>query len=217
MLRRGFVFDLDGVIADTADYHFRAWKCLAAGLGIEIDRQFNERLKGVSREDSLQLVLAHGGLTGKIDSGRLKELMDQKNCIYQGFLKGIKPSDTLPGVRSFLEGAAQTGVPCVVASASHSAPLVVRMLGLTGLISAIVDPASLVRGKPDPEIFVQAAALVGMPPGAMVGFEDSQAGINGMRACGMRAVACESEGRLTGADETIGTFVGLDVACLLDR
>lgn len=197
---KGFVFDLDGVLADTAKYHYIAWKELAAEIGITIDEVFNEQLKGISRQESLERILEHGGKLGEFSEEVLAELAEKKNQQYVELLEELTPEDALPGVREFLIEAREHNIPCSVASASKNAPFILDKLALSDYFIGIVDPATLTKGKPDPEIFIKAAELMKLQPSEVIGFEDAQAGIDGIKACGMYAVGiCEAE-QLVGAD-----------------
>lgn len=214
-MKKGFVFDLDGVITDTAKYHFIAWRDLAAEIGIDVDLKFNEQLKGISRMDSLDRILAHGGKADDFTLEQKEALADQKNTHYVELLQSLTPADLLPGVKEFLDNAKAKNIPCAIASASKNAPFILEKLGVSDMFAGIVDPASLTKGKPDPEIFVKAAELLNIAPGEAVGFEDAQAGIDGIKACGMFAVGVLSGEPLHGADLTCHELTELDIDQLL--
>src|SRR5699024_8067907 len=164
-MKKGFVFDLDGVITDTAKFHYIAWKELGHELGIEIDLQFNEQLKGISRMDSLERILVHGGRENDFTAEQKEELAAKKNQHYVTLLQKLTPEDLLPGVKDFLDQAQALGIPCAIASASKNAPFILEKLGVIDEFDAIVDPATLTKGKPDPEIFVKACELIHVAPG----------------------------------------------------
>lgn len=214
-MKKGFVFDLDGVITDTAKYHFIAWRDLAAEIGIDVDLKFNEQLKGISRMDSLDRILAHGGKADDFTLEQKEALADQKNTHYVELLQSLTPADLLPGVKEFLDNAKAKNIPCAIASASKNAPFILEKLGVSDMFAGIVDPASLTKGKPDPEIFVKAAELLNIAPSEAVGFEDAQAGIDGIKACGMFAVGVLSGEPLHGADLTCHELTELDIDQLL--
>ena len=203
---KGFVFDLDGVITDTAKYHYEAWKALADKLGIEIDLKFNEQLKGISRMDSLERILAHGNQQDKYTQEQKEALAAEKNEAYVQLLQNLTPADLLPGVKAFLLEAKEKNMPCAIASASKNAPFILEKLGVIDEFDAIVDPATLTKGKPDPEIFVKACELIHVAPGDAIGFEDSQAGIQGIKGAGMYAVGVSTGEALDGADKIITHF-----------
>ena len=205
-MKKGFVFDLDGVITDTAKYHYEAWKALADKLGIEIDLKFNEQLKGISRMDSLERILAHGNQQDKYTQAQKEALAAEKNEAYVQLLQNLTPADLLPGVKAFLLEAKEKNMPCAIASASKNAPFILEKLGVIDEFDAIVDPATLTKGKPDPEIFVKACELIHVAPGDAIGFEDAQAGIQGIKGAGMYAVGVSTGEALDGADKIITHF-----------
>jgi len=214
-MRKGFVFDLDGVITDTAKYHYIAWKELADSIGISIDPVFNEQLKGISRMDSLDRILAHGNKAEMFSSEQKEELAKKKNDHYVELLKSLTPADLLPGVKEFITQAKERKVPCAIASASKNAPVILEKLGVIADFDFIVDPDSLSHGKPDPEIFIKAAEALSISPQEAVGFEDAQAGIDGIKAAGMYAVGIITEGQLSGADQLVHRLDELDIDQLL--
>lgn len=215
-MKKGFAFDLDGVITDTAKFHYVAWKELADSIGITIDLQFNEQLKGISRMDSLEKILAYGGKENDYTAEQKEEMAADKNANYVKLLDDLSPADLLPGVKAFLDAAKEMNVPCSLASASKNAPFILKKLGVYDYFDAIVDPATLKKGKPDPEIFVRAAELIHIDPSEAVGFEDAQAGIEGIKGAGMYAVGVEGNEPLTEADMTIKSFEELNVSDLLN-
>ena len=196
----GFIFDLDGVITDTAKFHYQAWKALADSLGISIDETFNETLKGISRMDSLDRILAQ-----------------QKNDHYVQLLEHLTTEDVLPGVVPLLQQAQAQHIPCAVASASKNAPLILEKLGVRAYFATIVDPDSLSKGKPDPEIFLAAADSIGVLPQNAIGFEDAQSGIDGLKAAGIYAVGLSASQPLIGADMQVSEMTELSVDALLNR
>lgn len=208
---KGFVFDLDGVITDTAKYHYEAWKELADQLGISIDLKFNEQLKGISRMDSLERILAHGNKQSAYTQEEKEAFAAQKNEAYVQLLQNLTPADLLPGVAEFLKEAKAKKMPCAIASASKNAPFILEKLGVIDLFDAIVDPATLTKGKPDPEIFVKAAESIGIKPEEAIGFEDAQAGIAGIKACGMYAIGVLADEPLTQADRTVHSLAELNM------
>jgi len=180
------VFDLDGVITDTAEHHFRAWQRLAKEISLPFDRELNERLKGVSRMESLEIILDSAGRTASLqDKVRLAE---RKNAYFRELIEGITPDDLLPGIGDLLAGLRARGVKTAIASMSHNVWDVVARLGIEPLIDLIVDPATLVKGKPDPEIFLAAAEQLGVRFEDCVGIEDARAGVEAIKAARMVAV-----------------------------
>jgi len=216
-MKKGFVFDLDGVITDTAKYHYLAWKDLADSIGIEIDLKFNEQLKGIDRMTSLERILIHGNKNEAYTSEEKEALAAQKNTHYVELLQALTPEDLLPGVKEFLEEAKKRNVPCAIASASKNAPFILEKLGVKEEFDAIVDPATLKKGKPDPEIFIRAAEALNLAPAEVVGFEDAQAGLDGIKAAGMFAVGVYSGEALQGADLIVNKLTDLSVEELLQK
>lgn len=177
------IFDLDGVLADSAEHHYHAWLRLATEESLPFDRELNERLKGVSRMESLEIILDHAGQTAMLrDKVRLA---DRKNAFFRELISSITPADLLPGMLELLTDLRARGIRTAVASMSHNVWEVVRRLGIADLIDVIVDPATLVKGKPDPEIFMTAAERLGVRFEDCIGIEDSRAGVEAIRAARM--------------------------------
>ena len=212
----GFIFDLDGVITDTAKFHYQAWKALADSLGISIDETFNETLKGISRMDSLDRILAHGHRENAFTPAEKEALAQQKNDHYVQLLEHLT-EDVLPGVVPLLQQAQARHIPCAVASASKNAPLILEKLGVRAYFATIVDPDSLSKGKPDPEIFLAAADSIGVLPQNAIGFEDAQSGIDGLKAAGIYAVGLSASQPFIGADMQVSEMTELSVDALLNR
>ncbi|EFM81738.1 beta-phosphoglucomutase [Enterococcus faecalis TX4248] len=213
----GFIFDLDGVITDTAKFHYQAWKALADSLGISIDETFNETLKGISRMDSLDRILAHGHRENAFTPAEKEALAQQKNDHYVQLLEHLTTEDVLPGVVPLLQQAQARHIPCAVASASKNAPLILEKLGVRAYFATIVNPDSLSKGNPDPEIFLAAADSIGVLPQNAIGFEDAQSGIDGLKAAGIYAVGLSASQPLIGADMQVSEMTELSVDALLNR
>ena len=207
---RALIFDLDGVVTDTAEYHYQAWKTLAGELNIPFNRELNRRLKGMGRMESLELLLAAGGRA--FSRRRQEELAERKNRIYRRLIRQLSPDNVTPGLRELLAACRAAGIRTGLASVSRNAPEVLRRLELTSAFDAIVDPAIVVRSKPDPEIFLTAAEKLRAPPRNCAGIEDAQAGIASIKAAGMFAVAVDAG--LTGADLTVSSPADLDLKLL---
>ncbi|MBU0935057.1 MAG: beta-phosphoglucomutase [Spirochaetes bacterium] len=182
----GVIFDLDGVIADTAILHYRAWKQLADELGLPFSQQDNEALKGRSRMESLDLLL--GTAASGYSPAQKMQMAEEKNKRYRELLAGLTPSDILPGVTELLLQLRLAGIRVGLASASRNAPEVLGYLGLDQSFDVVAD-AGKARPKPDPEIFMLAAGGLGLRPCDCIGIEDAQAGVQAIRAAGMTAVA----------------------------
>lgn len=181
---KGVLFDLDGVITDTAEYHYLAWKKLADELGISIDRAFNEKLKGVSREDSLRLILTHGNRENDFSQTEFDQLAKRKNDNYVEMIQAVSPKDVYPGILDLLQALKKAGIKISLASASKNGPFLLKQMELTEYFDGIADPATIKAGKPAPDIFILAADVVNLQPEDCIGIEDAQAGIVAIKASG---------------------------------
>lgn len=214
---RGLVLDLDGVITDTAEYHYLAWKALAKQIGISIDRKFNEQLKGVSRTESLELILRYGDKINDFSEKEKEELAYKKNEAYKQSIKEITPSEIAPGISKLLEDAKSSGIKLSVASASKNAPDILKHLEIIDLFEGIVDPASLTNGKPDPEIFIRGADLLGLNPSECIGIEDSTVGIEAINRAGMFSIGVGSITSMEQADYIVENTNELSLENLLAK
>jgi beta-phosphoglucomutase len=183
---RGFLFDLDGVLVDTAQYHFLAWQRMAAELGIHFGEAENEQLKGVSRAESLNRILAWGGKT--LSDAEKQHWMTLKNEWYLELVRGMPADDYLPGAHEFLRASRAAGIKVALGSASKNAPLILERLGWIPLFDALVDGNVVTASKPDPEVFLEGARRLGLKPEECVVFEDSEAGVEAARRGGMKVV-----------------------------
>ena len=183
---KGFLFDLDGVIVDTAVFHFQAWRRLAQKLGGDFTEEQNEQLKGVSRVDSLKKIIEWTGAT--VSDEEFLTLMVEKNEWYLELVQGLGPQDALPGALNFLQTAYDQGIKIALGSASKNAPMILEKLGITPLFTAIIDGNNVVNGKPHPEVFLKGAEALGLKPSECVVFEDSIAGVQAAKTGGMSSV-----------------------------
>jgi len=183
------IFDLDGVITDTAEYHYLAWKQLGEELEIPFDREFNEKLKGVSRLESLELILEHGDRQNDFSLEEKERLANKKNGHYVELIKQVTPDDLLPNLLTFLKELKRVGVKIAMASASKNAFAVTQSLGVMEYFDHIVDAGTVKKSKPDPEVFLKAAKAVGVLPENCMGIEDAVAGVKAILEAGMFAVA----------------------------
>ena len=208
---RAVIFDLDGVIVDTAKYHYLAWKRLARELGFDFSEGDNEKLKGVSRMRSLDVLLETGGLQGRFTPQEKERMAACKNGWYLEYVSAMAPDEILPGVTEFIGGLRGKGVKTALGSASRNTPLILSRLGISGLFDVVVDGNMVSHAKPDPEVFVTAARLLGENPADCVVFEDAQAGVEAARNAGMRCVGVGDPATLSGADIAIFSFEGFTV------
>ncbi|HEY1165200.1 MAG TPA: beta-phosphoglucomutase [Chitinophaga sp.] len=195
------IFDLDGVIVDTAVYHYQAWKRLANELGFDFTEAQNERLKGISRMRSLELILEWGGIHKT--AAEQQALATRKNEWYVEMINQMTPQEILPGAKEFLEQVRSAGLKTALGSASKNSSTILERTGLLPLFDAIVDGNTVTASKPDPEVFLKGAAALGIAPAHCVVFEDAIAGIEAAKAAGMRSVGIGERETLSGADTVV--------------
>lgn len=192
------IFDLDGVVVDTAKYHYQAWKRLARELGFDFDERDNERLKGVSRMRSLEILLEIGGVS--LNSVEPDALAAKKNGWYLEFIRKMTPDEILPGAKELLEELRSKGIKLALGSASKNAPVILERLGLAAHFDTIVDGNKVTRAKPAPDIFLRGAEELNVEPANCVVFEDAEAGIQAAINAGMRTVGIGNTDILKKAD-----------------
>ncbi|AEB30051.1 beta-phosphoglucomutase [Carnobacterium sp. 17-4] len=214
---KGFIFDLDGVLTDTAEYHYQAWKRMANKLGIPLDREMNEQLKGISRMDSLERILALGNQTEKYSVEEKKQLADGKNEDYKKLILSVTPNDLLPGIADLLADLKKENIRLALASASKNGPVIMEKLGIADLFDTVVDPASLANGKPNPEIFIKGVEQLQLKPEECVGVEDAQAGIESINAAGIFSVGVGTKEMMRNADYAVSDTSELKLSDILKR
>jgi beta-phosphoglucomutase len=185
------IFDLDGVIVDTAKYHYLAWKKLATMLNINFTEEDNERLKGVSRMASLDIILEIGNMVP--DDKTKEEYAALKNKWYLDYINQMMPDEILPGSLEFISELKNAGIKVALGSASKNTPLILERLGIGKLFDAVADGNVVRNAKPDPEVFITAAKMLGVQPEDCVVFEDAVAGVEAALNAGMRCVGIGSE------------------------
>jgi beta-phosphoglucomutase len=195
------IFDLDGVIVDTAVYHYKAWKRLANELGFDFTEEQNEQLKGVSRMRSLELILGWGNVV-KTEAEQL-ELATRKNNWYTEMINQMTPAEILPGAREFVQACRDAGYKTAIGSASKNTPTILQKLELLPLFDVVVDGNSVSIPKPNPEVFLKGAQQLGIEPSACVVFEDAVAGIEAAINGGMKTVGIGSPDMLTRAGKVV--------------
>ncbi len=210
------IFDLDGVIVDTAKYHFLAWRRLAGELGFEFTERDNERQKGVSRMESLEILLKVGGVTD-LSQVKKEELAARKNEWYKQYLDEMTPADLLPGAKDFLKYLRFRGIRIALASASKNALFILEKLNITGLFDAIVDGNTISKAKPDPEVFLKAAEKLRTHPSECFVFEDAEAGVEGAKSAGMRVVGIGDRDILKKAEIVVNGFPEIEPVALLSH
>lgn len=210
---KGFIFDLDGVLTDTAEYHYRAWQRLADEEGIPFNRQDNEALRGVSRRESLNLLLKGR----QISEAQAQAWMERKNNYYREMLTQIGSGDILPGVCDLLHALHMGGINVAVASASKNARQVMDNLGLVEDIDVICDGHSVAVPKPAPDLFLFAAQQLGLPPDLCVVVEDAEAGVEAALAAGMRCIGLGPVERVGKATLVLPNLNGVSLPDLLAK
>ncbi len=198
------IFDLDGVIVDTAIYHFKAWRQLANNLGFDFTEKENEKLKGVSRVDSLNLILEWGNC--KVDEKGKTLLAAQKNDEYLSYVSNMTSNEILPGVIDLLEELQSKGIGIALGSASKNAMLILKTLKIEHFFTSIIDGNKTVKGKPNPEVFQKAAAELGVQPDQAIVFEDAPKGVDAALNGGFHAVGIGTEEALGHAHIVIPGF-----------
>ncbi len=205
----GFLFDLDGVIVDTAVLHYQAWRKLANSLGFDFTELQNEELKGVGRMDSLDRILGWGGMT--LSYPEKLEAAAKKNAWYTELTATLTANDALPGAIDFIERAQEKGVKIGLGSASKNALPVLKQLGITGLFDVIVDGHALTNNKPDPEVFLKGAAGLDLLPSRIAVFEDAGVGIEAALSGGMTAIGIGPKGALPDAAKVYTSLGEVDM------
>jgi beta-phosphoglucomutase len=204
MNKKGFIFDLDGVIVDTAKYHFLAWKKLANSIGVDFTEIQNEQLKGVSRIESLQKILKWGNKT--LSEAEFNRLMSMKNEDYLSYIDKMNRSEILPDVTKILDFLIENNQPIALGSASKNAPEILNKVNLFNQFNAIVDGNAVTKAKPNPEVFLKAAEAIKIVPEDCIVFEDSVAGIQAANAANMISVGIGEKQVLFEADYIFKDF-----------
>ncbi len=196
---KGIIFDLDGVLCSTDEYHYLAWKRLADGLGIRFDRAINNRLRGVSRMESLEIILEnyHGKPLTDVEKA---ELAEQKNTVYRESLAKMSPADLGVEIRATLDELRRRGYRLAIGSSSKNTPFILERLGLADFFDAVSDGNNITRSKPDPEVFLKAAEFLGLPPGECMVVEDAVSGAQAGHAGGF-TVACVGDASRAGVGD----------------
>ncbi|WML27307.1 beta-phosphoglucomutase [Neobacillus sp. OS1-33] len=208
------IFDLDGVIVSTDEYHYQAWKQISDQEKIYFDREINETLRGVSRMESLDIILSRSDRRYNDNEKQLLAL--QKNEIYCKLLNNLSPNNILPGVINLLLSLKARDIKVAIGSSSKNTPFILQQIGLTSNFDAIADGNSIKNSKPDPEVFLLAADMMGVTPTVCAVIEDAQAGIDAAKAAGMKAVGIGSASTCLNADLKLKDLTNLDIDQLLE-
>lgn len=208
MKKIGFIFDLDGVIVDTAGYHYLAWKKLADQLGISFDKEQNERFKGVSRKRCLEILLELGDM--QVSQEQFDAWLVEKNEDYLSYINNMDSSEILPDVTKILDYLKSKGIPMALGSASKNAVPILEKVKLRPYFETVVDGTKVTRAKPDPEVFLIAARDIGVEPRDCIVFEDAVAGIEAAKRAGMTSVGIGDAETLSNADYNFKDFTEID-------
>ena len=209
---QAILFDLDGVLTDTSEYHYLSWKRLADEEGIPFTRQENdEHLRGVGRRDSLMYILRGRSVSEE----QIQEMMDRKNRYYVQMIASMSPKDLVAGGRDLLQGIRDAGIKVAIASSSKNCRTVLERLDIMSYLDGIADGNSVVNSKPAPDLFIYAAGLVQVPTPACLGVEDADAGIEAIKTAGMQALGIGPQERFHRADKVLPTLANMHLADML--
>jgi beta-phosphoglucomutase len=210
---KAIIFDLDGVLTDTSEYHYKAWKRLADDEGIPFTKEENDKyLRGVARRESLMYIIR--GRT--YSEAQIQEMMDRKNRYYIEMVESMTPKDLVAGGRELLGEIREAGIKVAIASASKNCRTVLKLLDIISYLDGIADGNSVVNSKPAPDIFVYAAGLVQVPTPDCLGVEDADAGIEAIKTAGMQALGIGPAERFHRADKVLPTLASLHLADVLN-
>ncbi len=210
---KAIIFDLDGVLTDTSEYHYKAWKQLADEEGIPFTKQENdEHLRGVSRRESLMYIIRGRNYS----EAQIQEMMDRKNRYYTEMIKSMTPQDLVAGGRDLLSEIRNAGIKVAIASSSKNCHTVLERLDILSYLDGIADGYSVVNTKPAPDLFVYAAGIVQVPTPACLGVEDADAGIEAIKTAGMQALGIGPEERFHRADKVLPTLASLHLEVMLN-
>ena len=201
---KGYIFDLDGVLVFTDRFHYQAWKQIADELGIKFDEKINNRLRGVSRRESLDIVLENYDVA--LSETEKDRLASEKNRIYRGLLEQMKPADVTDEVRDTLKKLKEQGKLLAIGSSSKNTKFILDKVGLRDCFDAVSDGTNISRSKPDPEVFIKAAEYLGLKSGDCAVIEDAEAGIDAAKAGGMYAVGIGEASKYEKTDRPITSF-----------
>ena len=210
---KAIIFDLDGVLTDTSEYHYKAWKQLADEEGIPFTREENdEHLRGVGRRDSLMYILRGR----KVSEEQIQVMMDRKNRYYTEMIKSMTPKDLVAGGRDLLNEIRMAGIKTAIASSSKNCYTVLERLEILSYLDGIADGNSVANSKPAPDLFIYAAGSVQVPTPDCLGVEDADAGIEAIKAAGMQALGIGPKERFHRADKVLPTLADMHLADVLN-
>jgi beta-phosphoglucomutase len=212
---KGLIFDLDGVLVDTAKYHFLAWRKMANVLGFDFTEHQNEELKGISRKESIERILSWGNI--HLSDAEKERYMTLKNELYLTYIQAMNADEVLPGAPAFLRDCKQKGYKVALGSASKNARLILDKLELTGFFDALIDGNLATESKPNPQVFLKGAAAMGLEPNQCLVFEDAVAGVQAAHNGGMLAVGIGRPEVLNSADLVIPGLHSATINQIIDQ
>ncbi len=212
---KAFLFDLDGVIVETAGFHYQAWRKMANDLGFDISEEFNETLKGVSRTESLERILKHGNIT--LGEAQKAQLASDKNNYYLQLVSQMTHKDILEGVEEFFAQIKQTDIKIGLGSVSKNAKMILDKVGLLDAFDVIIDGTKIEKGKPDPEVFSKGASELHLLASECIVFEDAVAGVEAGKRAGMKVIGIGKPDVLNEADWVIDGFKGMALETLISK
>ena len=210
---KAVIFDLDGVIVDTAVFHYQAWKRLAREMGFDLTEAQNEQLKGISRMESLDILLGIGNI-GPLAEEEKQRLATSKNEWYRENILKMTPRDILPGVQDFLESLKKANYRIAIGSSSKNAGTILERIGMKDTFDAVIDGTRISKSKPDPEVFLKGARELNIPPEQCVVFEDAESGIEAAKNAGMKTIGVGNPENLPEADLVIPGFKKAEISII---
>jgi beta-phosphoglucomutase len=205
------IFDMDGVLTETSRQHYLAWKQLARDLGFDISEAINEQVKGISRLESLEIVLSAGGMGERFSEAEKIELADKKNLIYQSLIKEFTRENLSVGALELLTSLKSNNIKIALASVSKNAQFLLEAMEISSYFDVIVDPREVKHGKPAPDIFLMAAKMLGIRPKNCVGIEDAFAGVESIKSAGMQPIGIGSKAHLYNCNHVYSSLTEINI------
>lgn len=213
-LLEAVIFDMDGVLTETSKQHYLAWKHLAKDLNFEITEKINEQVKGISRLESLDIVLSAGNMVDKYTATEKLQLADKKNLIYQSLIKEFTKDNLADGALLILKVLRENGIKIALASVSKNAEFLLEAMEIKDYFDVVVDPSEVVQGKPAPDIFIMAAQKLGVEPKNCIGIEDAFAGVEAIKRAGMKPIGIGNKEVLHNCDVVFDNLTKVDMSVL---
>lgn len=213
-LLEAVIFDMDGVLTETSKQHYLAWKHLTKDLNFEITEKINEQVKGISRLESLDIVLSAGNMVDKYTATEKLQLADKKNLIYQSLIKEFTKDNLADGALLILKVLRENGIKIALASVSKNAEFLLEAMEIKDYFDVVVDPSEVVQGKPAPDIFIMAAQKLGVEPKNCIGIEDAFAGVEAIKRAGMKPIGIGNKEVLHNCDVVFDNLTKVDMSVL---